>query len=56
MAKKLLLEKVHVPGIRSYEVYRKEGGYRSVEKAFRLTPAESVEEVKLSGLRGRGGA
>jgi NADH-quinone oxidoreductase subunit F len=56
MAKKLLLDKVHVPGIRSYEVYRKEGGYRSVEKAFRLTPAEIVEEVKLSGLRGRGGA
>ena len=56
MAKKLLLDKVHVPGIRSYEVYRKEGGYRSVEKAFRLTPAEIVEEVKSSGLRGRGGA
>jgi NADH-quinone oxidoreductase subunit F len=56
MAKKLLLDKAHVPGIRSYEVYRKEGGYRSVEKAFRLTPAEIVEEVKLSGLRGRGGA
>lgn len=56
MAKKLLLDKAHVPGIQSYEVYRKEGGYRSVEKAFRLTPAEIVEEVKLSGLRGRGGA
>ena len=56
MAKKLLLDKAHVPGIRSYEVYRREGGYRSVEKALKLTPTEIVEEVKLSGLRGRGGA
>src|SRR6188768_1882109 len=56
MARKLLLEKEHVPGIRGYEVYRREGGYNSVEKAFKLTPAEIVEEVKKSGLRGRGGA
>ena len=56
MSKKLLLDKAHVPGIRSYEVYRREGGYRSVEKALKLTPAEIVEEVKRSGLRGRGGA
>ena len=33
MSKKLLLEKAHVEGIRSYEIYRREGGYRSVEKA-----------------------
>src|SRR5437763_2169892 len=56
MARKLLLEKENVPGIRGYEVYRREGGYNSVEKAFKLTPAEIVEEVKKSGLRGRGGA
>jgi NADH-quinone oxidoreductase subunit F len=57
MAKKLLLEKAHVEGIRTYEVYRREGGYRSVEKAIKtMTPDEVVEEVKKSGLRGRGGA
>src|SRR6187399_147109 len=56
MSKKILLDKANVPGIRSYEVYRREGGYRSVEKALKLTPAEIVEEVKRSGLRGRGGA
>src|SRR6187399_895128 len=56
MSKKILLDKANVPGIRSYEVYRREGGYRSVEKALKLTPAEIVEEVKKSGLRGRGGA
>jgi NADH-quinone oxidoreductase subunit F len=57
MGKKLLLEKVHVAGIETYEVYRREGGYRSVEKALKeMTPEQMVEEVKTSGLRGRGGA
>jgi NADH-quinone oxidoreductase subunit F len=57
MAKKLLLEKAHVENIRLYDVYRREGGYRSVEKALKtMTPESIVEEVKKSGLRGRGGA
>lgn len=56
MGKKLLLDKVHIEGIQSYEVYRREGGYASVEKAFKMEPAVIVEEVKKSGLRGRGGA
>ena len=56
MAKKVLLEKAHVEGIRYYDVYRREGGYRSVEKALKMEPAAIVEEVKKSGLRGRGGA
>ena len=57
MGRKLLLEKAHVEGIRSFEVYRREGGYRSVEKALKtMSPEEIVEEVKKSGLRGRGGA
>ncbi|MEO6404301.1 MAG: NADH-quinone oxidoreductase subunit NuoF [Ferruginibacter sp.] len=56
MAKKLLLDKAHIEGIRTYDVYRREGGYRSVEKALKMTPADIVEEVKKSGLRGRGGA
>ncbi len=56
MSKKLLLDKINVPGIRGYEVYRREGGYASVEKALKMKPEEIVEEVKKSGLRGRGGA
>ena len=57
MAIKLLLEKAHVENIRLYEVYRREGGYRSVEKALKtMSPETIVEEVKRSGLRGRGGA
>ena len=53
---KLLLENAHIEGIRYFDAYRKHGGYRSVEKAFKMTPDEIVEEVKKSGLRGRGGA
>jgi NADH-quinone oxidoreductase subunit F len=56
MARKLLLEHIDVEGIESYDVYRKNGGYRSVEKALKMTPDEILEEVKISGLRGRGGA
>lgn len=53
---KLLLENAHVEGIRYYEAYRKTGGYRALEKALKMAPDEIVEEVKKSGLRGRGGA
>lgn len=57
MVRKLLLANDHIPGIQGYEVYRKNGGYKSVEKALKtMTPEAVVEEVKKSGLRGRGGA
>ena len=57
MGRKLLLEHAQVPGIHTYDVYRKNGGYRSVEKALKtMSPDAVVEEVKKSGLRGRGGA
>lgn len=57
MARKLLLEHDGKPGIQGLEGYRANGGYRSVEKALRTMAPEAVlEEVKKSGLRGRGGA
>ena len=56
MSKKILLEHINVPGIQGYEAYRKVGGYASVEKALKMAPLDIVEEVKKSGLRGRGGA
>lgn len=57
MGKKLLIEHVNVPGINTLEVYRQNGGYASVEKALKtMQPDEVVDEVKASGLRGRGGA
>ncbi|MFM7022991.1 MAG: NADH-quinone oxidoreductase subunit NuoF [Flavobacteriales bacterium] len=57
MGKKLLLHNEKVAGIETLEVYRKHGGYASVEKALKtMTPDAVTEEVKKSGLRGRGGA
>ena len=57
MGKKLLLDKIGVAGIQGYEVYRREGGYKAVEKALKeMTESQIVDEVKKSGLRGRGGA
>ncbi|HMZ47845.1 MAG TPA: NADH-quinone oxidoreductase subunit NuoF, partial [Flavobacteriales bacterium] len=57
MGRKLLLEHVNKPGIQGLEGYRANGGYRSVEKALKTMGPEAVlEEVKKSGLRGRGGA
>ena len=56
MGRKLLLDKVNVEGIRYYDRYRERGGYAAVEKALRMSPDQVTEEVKKSGLRGRGGA
>ena len=56
MGVKLLLENDHIEGIRYYDTYRKNGGYCAAEKAFKMSEADIVEEVKKSGLRGRGGA
>lgn len=57
MSRKLLLENAHIPGIAGYDAYRKHGGYRAVEKALKtMSPDGVLEEVKKSGLRGRGGA
>src|SRR4029079_15663526 len=54
MGKKLLLDKAHIESIRLYDVYRQHGGYAAAEKAFKKETQENVEEVKKSGLRGRG--
>ncbi|HQG38343.1 MAG TPA: NADH-quinone oxidoreductase subunit NuoF, partial [Chitinophagales bacterium] len=57
MSKKLLLTYDHIEGINTLEVYRKHDGYKALEKALKsMKPEEVVEEVKKSGLRGRGGA
>lgn len=57
MSVKILTEHINVPNINTFEVYRKMGGYTAVEKALKtMTPEEVVEEVKKSGVRGRGGA
>ena len=41
----------------SIEQYIAKGGYEAVQKCIQeMSPVEVIEEVKLSGLRGRGGA
>lgn len=57
MGRKLLIHNDKVPNIHTLDVYRANGGYASVEKALKtMTPDQVTDEVKKSGLRGRGGA
>ncbi|HUE76601.1 MAG TPA: NADH-quinone oxidoreductase subunit NuoF [Longimicrobiales bacterium] len=44
------------PGTRTLDGWRKLDGYQALEKALEMGPDAVVEEVKSSGLRGRGGA
>ncbi len=54
---RFLTEHFDVPGIDQIEVYRAHGGYEALAKALKtFEPDALVEEVKNSGLRGRGGA
>ena len=39
----------------SIDEYMQRGGYGAFKKALKMKPADVVEEVKISGLRGRGG-
>ena len=54
---KLLLRNIDTPDSHKLAVYKARGGYASWEKAVRgMTPEQLIDEVKASGLRGRGGA
>ena len=44
------------PETRSYDGWVKHGGYQALRKAVGMTRGAIIEEVKASGLRGRGGA
>ncbi len=55
MGIKILLQDLD-QDIFSIEGYRAKGGYESVRKAFSMPQDDIIEEVKKSGLRGRGGA
>lgn len=57
MGIKILTANINIPGIDQIDTYIKYGGYKAVEKALtQMSPDAVVEEVKKSGLRGRGGA
>ena len=52
----ILLRGRDIPDLYKFDVYVKNGGYEGLKKAFSMKPAEVIEEVKASNLRGRGGA
>lgn len=51
----LLLHRA-VPNLYQLEVYRQHGGYEGLKKTLEMQPDAVIDEVKKSGLRGRGGA
>jgi NADH-quinone oxidoreductase subunit F len=53
---KLLLKHAHDPATKTLDGYRKAGGYEGLAKALKLERQAVIDEVKTSGLRGRGGA
>src|SRR4030067_3052177 len=55
--KYLLLRHREFPGIKELDEYRRLGGFQAFRKAgISMKPVEVTEVVKVSGLRGRGGA
>jgi NADH-quinone oxidoreductase subunit F len=57
MAIKVLTRNMEVPDLQRIEVYESLGGYSGLKKALAdYKPADLIELVKKSGLRGRGGA
>ncbi|HEX8091125.1 MAG TPA: NADH-quinone oxidoreductase subunit NuoF [Blastocatellia bacterium] len=53
---KILLANIDKPDQKSIGGYKASGGYRALEKALKMEQTALIEEVKASGLRGRGGA
>jgi formate dehydrogenase iron-sulfur subunit len=53
---RLVFARCGITDPRSLAEYRAAGGYRGLERALSLGPEAVVQEVTLSGLRGRGGA
>ncbi|MBK9323351.1 MAG: NADH-quinone oxidoreductase subunit NuoF [Bdellovibrionaceae bacterium] len=56
METKLLTEFYHLEEFKGLEGYKKNGGYAELAKALKMQPQQIIDEVKASGLRGRGGA
>ena len=56
LQKRIVLRNCGVINPSSFEHYLARGGYKGLERSFSMTPEEVIEEMKNSGLRGRGGA
>ena len=54
--KPTLYARVGKPESYTLESYRTDGGYEAIKRAFALGPDPVIDEMKKSGLRGRGGA
>ncbi len=52
----VLTSHVREPNGHALDAYLARGGYEGLRKALSLAPAQVIEMVKASGLRGRGGA
>lgn len=53
---KILLQNIEKPDSHTLDTYLAGGGYKSLEKAFTIKPEILIQNVKDSGLKGRGGA
>ena len=56
MEVKILSAKFDIKDAHKIKVAKKHGAYSTLKKVFSMQPEEVIEEVKNSGLRGRGGA
>ncbi len=56
MEVKILSEKFDIENAHLIEVAKEHGAYSTLDKLFSMEPTEVIDEVKKSGLRGRGGA
>ncbi|MBE0584011.1 MAG: NADH-quinone oxidoreductase subunit NuoF [Desulfofustis sp.] len=56
MEVKLLSARFDIKDAHLLEVAKAHGAYQTLDKLFAMTPVQVIEEVKNSGLRGRGGA
>ena len=56
MSRHLLFSNIDEPGLNTLEVFERRGGYDMARKALAMPREELVEALKVSGLRGRGGA
>ena len=52
----LLYKNRNVANIHQLDVWEKNGGYAAFRKALSMEPDAVINEIKVSGLRGRGGA
>ena len=57
LERRVLFRHIDEPGYTpDLDCYLRNGGYETLKKAVTRAPADLIEEVKKSGLRGRGGA